>query len=132
MIVATRLLFSKNYTVSDVIQDGCWTILENIQQQFPVLTKEIMEVHNLSDEEDEVVWCGSDNGEIMVKKAFHFCREKAQVVKWKRNIWQPFIAPKVSIYSWKVLNSKLTTGSVFHQWGLLPSLVCIGCIYGVP
>lgn len=97
-----------------------------------MLAKEISEVIISESTKNEFIWCGSENGQITVNNAFENYREKAQMIKGRRNIWQSFIPPKVYIFSWKAMNNKLRTCSILHQWGLRPSLVCIGCIFGVP
>lgn len=89
-----------------------------------------MEMHIADAEEDKLEWDGSTNGVITVKVAYNHYREKNHTFLWKKAFWRKFIPQKMSIFSWKVVNNRLTTSDRLYEWGVLLTPVCTGCING--
>lgn len=128
--IPVELLFTKNYRVSPIIQNGEWVIPESLSRLYLIISAEILEVQISESNDNELIWEGSPNGDISVKSAYEFCREKEQSVKWLQQLWKKFIPPKLSIFAWKILCNRVTTGSWLCSKGIILSPVCIGCIHG--
>lgn len=77
-----------------------------------------------------VLWDGLKNGEILVKPSYDFYRSKQTAVQGKKNMWQAFLPPKISMFAWKICYHRITTNDVLCRWAKIPSPVYINCIRG--
>lgn len=130
MSIPDEIKFSEQYTVAQIIHDGAWSIPTSLKLLFPVVVNEIIEVQISRTEDDELEWDGSTNGEITVKVAYDFYREKAPIIQWRKRLWRTFIPPRISMFAWKVVSNRLAIGSVLYSLGVIPCLLCIGWIDG--
>lgn len=98
MHIPDELKFTENFLVSNIIHNGSWNIPTDLERIYPVVTEEISEVLLSEAEEDELIWAGSTNGEITVNEASELYREKVQIIKWRRDLWRPFIPLQISLF----------------------------------
>lgn len=80
--------------VSQMLENGCWNLPESIIQLHPQLAEEIMEVEIGTEEKDTVVWMGSADGIITMKKAFDHYIEKGTTIAWQKKLWRCFLPPQ--------------------------------------
>lgn len=77
-------------TVEDFVHDGS---LRLPQQLKVLLDSNGVEVSSitvpLGNTVDEIIWEGSDSGELSVKGAYNFYREKAIVIQWQKKKLAP-------------------------------------------
>lgn len=107
-----ELKFTEYFTISQIIHDGCWAIRQSLKTLFPVVVKEINEVHI---SKDELVWDGSTIGMITIKAAYNYYRVKEQIILWKKALWRKFIPTKMSLFVWKMINIRIiTTSKIFN------------------
>lgn len=85
MAIPINLMFSKDFTVGEIIHGSSWLIPDDLKIQYLVIS---------DGEEDRIVWDGCLYGKMSVKSAFECYRERGTEPKQKKNIWRGFILPK--------------------------------------
>lgn len=109
-----ELKFMEEYTVTDLLHEGAWRIPQIFQELYPMATREIMKKQISLEPEDELLWEGSNNGKIMVKEAYDRCRRRSKY-NYGKTIWRKFIPPKISMFTWKVMNNRLVIADKLHR-----------------
>lgn len=93
-------------------------------------SRDISDLQELLQEQDELIWEGSQNGKITVRDALEDCRVKNYVCSSWRGLWRQFIPPRISVFCWKVLYDRLPSAAVLHKQNMLPAPVYLACISG--
>lgn len=81
--IPQNLEYTQNSSIGYFIQYGVWNLLEQLKDQNEVYQK-ILEVQISEKYDDQLVWLGNANGEISVKVAYLYYRDKNAEVRWFR------------------------------------------------
>lgn len=101
-----------------------------LTENMPNLAMEIRAVEFDSEQEDTIIWSGSRNGELTMKTAYEYYREKCPMIQWEKNIWRAFLPPKISLLVWKILRRRIATSDRLRRRGMHTGGVCLRCIQG--
>lgn len=124
------LEFTRNWSINMFIRDGQWNINSIFQQALPEVAEVMLQMEVSENDEDEVVWRGSTNGNLTTKGAYNFCRERSQPVTWMKSLWQTYIPPKLSMHIWRMARNRLSTAQNLRKRGCNVAPICLGCING--
>ena len=111
-------LLTKSSKVSSFITTNHWTIPSWFKHQYPFLVSDILQIHLPSKPSvDHLIWPLSPKGELTFKDAYKFYNN-SQPVHWVSHLWKPFIPPRVSCLSWKIMQNRVPTQDNLQKRGM--------------
>lgn len=124
--------------VSDLMHaESCDWDLRKIQLYLPEYEEKIQGIKpKQTGAPDKLIWLGTKSGEYSTKSGYYTAVDRAEDrdglwngtdINWKKNVWKLECAPKIKLFSWKMLKGALPVGERLNQRHVPVDPLCKRC-----
>lgn len=112
----------------DFIVDNAWIILDELENRFPDVYNEIQQtVIPFISCADQLIWQGTETGELSFKEAFSFLNPSTHPTSWGKLLWSSCTPHSKSFLSWRLLHNKLPCDDNLRKRGCITVSMCYLC-----